>query len=116
MAADKNTITLEQILVVSALHSVLPPESVRGGSGAIYLFCKLPEGVSDDLGAIKWFAAKHGVALIPGSACGLPGFFRVCYANLPLEKTREAAARLEAGLKELASGTVDLSEAALAAL
>lgn len=106
----------QKAIVLSALHSVLPAESVRGGSGAIYLFCKLPEGVSDDLGAIKWFAAKHGVALIPGSACGLPGFFRVCYANLPLEKTREAAARLEAGLKELASGTVDLSEAALAAL
>ena len=104
----------QKAIVLSALHSVLPAESARR-LGRHLLF-KLPEGVSDDLGAIKWFAAKHGVALIPGSACGLPGFFRVCYANLPLEKTREAAARLEAGLKELASGTVDLSEAALAAL
>ena len=33
---------------------------------------------------------------------------RVCYANLSLEKTREAAARLQAGLTELVAGGVDL--------
>ena len=84
--------------------------------GAIYLVARLPPHAADDVAAVRTLAEEHGVALIPGSACGQPGFFRVCYANLPLEKTREAAARLEAGLKELASGTVDLSEAALAAL
>ena len=47
----------------------------------------------DDLAAVRWLTAKHGVATIPGSACGKPGYFRVCYANLPLEKTRAAAAR-----------------------
>ena len=102
--------------MLEALHSVLPKESVRGGSGAIYLFCKLPEGVSDDLAAVAWLTAKHRVATIPGSACGMPGYFRVCYANLPLEKTREAASRLGAGLKELAAGGVDLSAEARAAL
>ena len=106
----------QKALVLDALHSVLPKESVRGGSGAIYLFCKLPEGVSDDLAAVRWLTAKHRVATIPGSACGMPGYFRVCYANLPLEKTREAAARLGAGLAELAAGQVDLSDEALAKL
>ena len=101
----------QKSLVLDALHSVLPPESVRGGSGAIYLFCKLPEGITDDLAAVRWLTVKHQLAIIPGSACGMPGYFRVCYANLPLEKTREAARRLAAGLQELASGKADFSAA-----
>ena len=75
-----------------------------------------PDGVTDDLAAVRWLTAKHKVATIPGSACGRPGFFRVCYANLTLEKTREAAGRLRAGLAELAAGGVDLSDEALARL
>ena len=39
----------------------------------------------------------------------MPGHVRVCYANLPLAKTRDAAKRLHAGLEALASGTVDLA-------
>lgn len=81
-----------------------------------YLFCRLPAGVVDDLAVVKWLTARHGVAVIPGSACGMPGYFRVCYANLTLERTREAAARLRKGLAELAAGTVDLSAEALSAL
>jgi katanin p60 ATPase-containing subunit A1 len=95
------------------LDALLPlgPGAVRGGSGAIYLFCKLPDGAGDDVAVVRWLTARHGVATIPGSACGAPGHFRVCYANLPLEQTREAAARLRAGLEELAAGGVDLAEA-----
>ena len=36
-----------------------------------------------------------------------PNQVRVCYANLSLEKTREAASRLRAGLTELVAGGVD---------
>ena len=103
-------------LVLEALHATLPEGAVQGGSGAIYLFCKLPEGITDDLAVVRFLTAKHGVAVIPGSACGRPGHFRVCYANKQLEETREAARRLRAGLAELASGSVDLSDAALEAL
>jgi aspartate/methionine/tyrosine aminotransferase len=103
-------------LVLEALHVTLPAGAVQGGSGAIYLFCRLPDGVTDDLAVVRFLTAKHGVAVIPGSACGRPGYFRVCYANKPLEETREAARRLRAGLSELASGSVDLSDAALDAL
>lgn len=106
----------QKALVLDALEAALPATSIRGGSGAIYLFCKLPDGVEDDLAAVRWLTAKHKVATIPGSACGMPGYFRVCYANLPLEKTRVAAQRLRAGLSELAGGGVDLSDEALAAL
>jgi katanin p60 ATPase-containing subunit A1 len=73
--------------------------AVRGGSGAIYLMARLP--VADDVAVVRWLCEAHKVALIPGSACGQPGHVRVCYANLTLEKTREAAARLRAGMEQL---------------
>jgi len=104
----------QKALVLDALTTALPAGSIQGGAGAIYLFCKLP--VEDDLAAVRWLTKKHKVATIPGSACGMPGHFRVCYANLPLETTRVAAERLRAGLAELAAGGVDLSDEALAQL
>ena len=104
----------QKALVLEALTTALPAGSIQGGSGAIYLFCKLP--VEDDLAAVRWLTKKHKIATIPGSACGMPGHFRVCYANLPLETTRVAAERLRAGLAELAAGGVDLSDEALAQL
>ena len=99
----------QKALVLDALHTHLGAENVKGGSGAIYLFCKLPEGVEDDMTAVRYLVEEHGVCLIPGSACGMPGHVRVCYANVSLEKTREAAKRLHAGLGALAAGTVDLA-------
>jgi len=94
-------------LVLDAL-APLGSGAVKGGSGAIYLFCKL-KGIEDDMAAVRYLVEEHGVCLIPGSACGMPGHVRVCYANLPLEKTREAAKRLRAGLEALSSNAVDLS-------
>ena len=101
----------QKAIVLDALHSTIGEGAVRGGSGAIYLFCKLPDADGrpmDDLAVVQWLTDKHGVAIIPGSACGMPGSIRVCYANLPLEKTREAAARLRAGLAELVEGRAEL--------
>lgn len=141
-------------LVLDAL-APLGSGAVKGGSGAIYLFCKLKgmlrcatpanpcaaatayathprhrsaraapppsrdwaplslpmlrPGIEDDMAAVRYLVEEHGVCLIPGSACGMPGHVRVCYANLPLEKTREAAKRLRAGLEALSSNAVDLS-------
>ena len=87
------------------------PDAVKGGSGAIYLFVRLPAAAADDVAAVRYLVEEHGVCLIPGSACGLPGHVRVCYANLPLERSREAAKRLRNGLTELAEGKADLSAA-----
>ena len=100
----------EQKEIVLDALSPLGADAVKGGSGAIYLFCRLPSGAADDMAVVRYLVDEHGVCLIPGSACGCPGFVRVCYANLPLEKTREAARRLRAGLEALASGAVDLSK------
>ena len=43
----------------------------------------------------------YGVAVIPGSSCGMPGWIRVCYSNLPPEDCKIAASRLETGILEL---------------
>eukprot|EP00928_Gymnodinium_smaydae_P065218 TRINITY_DN48393_c0_g1_i1.p1 TRINITY_DN48393_c0_g1~~TRINITY_DN48393_c0_g1_i1.p1 ORF type:complete len:438 (+),score=75.53 TRINITY_DN48393_c0_g1_i1:58-1371(+) len=87
-------------LVLEAL-APLGEGAIKGGSGAIYLFCKLPEHLSDDFAVVRRLTDEFGVAIIPGSACGMPGHVRVCYANLSLDKTREAAKRLKAGLETL---------------
>ena len=81
---------------------------MRGGSGAIYLFVRLPEGCADDVAVVRWLTEAHGVCLIPGSACGMPGHVRVCYANLALDRTRDAAARLRRGVKQLVDGSARL--------
>jgi aromatic aminotransferase len=48
--------------------------------------------------------SEHGVAVLPGSFCGFPGWLRVCYSNLPPEQCVWAAQRLEQGLEEILSG------------
>jgi len=94
-------LALQKALVLEAL-APLGEGAVQGGSGAIYLFVKLP-GEVDDMETVRWLTERHKVCLIPGSACGMPGHVRVCYANLSLERTREAAASLHAGMLELAA-------------
>ena len=93
-----------------------------GGSGALYLMVRLPapnqqsvqgedagngndRGASDDVvddeAVVEWLAREHGVCVIPGTACGLRGYVRVCFANLPPAQCEEAARRLERGLAAL---------------
>ena len=61
-----------------------------------------------DAAVVRWLTEAHGVCLIPGSACGMPGHVRVCYANLALDRTRDAAARLRRGVEQLVDGTARL--------
>jgi katanin p60 ATPase-containing subunit A1 len=78
---------------------------VIGGEGAIYLMCKLPGAYAEkDEAVVKWLAYVHGVCLIPGTACGAPGFVRVCFANLPSDTFEEACRRLHAGLEVIVAG------------
>ena len=58
---------------------------------------------------VRWLAEQHKICVIPGSACGISGALRVCYANLELERCKDAAARLKAGLASLAAGTASVS-------
>lgn len=108
-----------------------------GGRGAIYYWARLPSQLQfDDISpsssgsirgrssnttidelAVEWLIAQHGVCIIPGTACGAPGHVRVAFANLRPDVCEEAAARLRAGLTQLASmdGPEELATAAAAA-
>lgn len=46
------------------------------------------------------------MAVIPGSACGFPGWLRVCYSNLDVSGFQEACARLQKGLEAVSKGHV----------
>lgn len=101
-----------------------------GGEGAIYFWAKLPQLVAQaataavtaggsaadaaaadaaaaaalaagDEAVVEWLIQEHGVCIIPGSACGAPGYVRVAFANLRPEQCAVAAARLKAGLAQL---------------
>ena len=78
-----------------------PLEAIMGGSGAMYMMAKLPATAQDDQAVARGLVRDHGVAVIPGSFCGFPGWIRVCYANLPPEKCLEAAERLGNGIRAL---------------
>jgi aromatic aminotransferase len=80
------------------LAAVSPLEQIMGGSGAMYIMAKLPEGYNDDQEFSRVLVKTYGVAVIPGTFCGFPGWIRVCYSNLPPEKCIEAANRLRQGI------------------
>jgi len=75
---------------------------IAPSEGAIYLWARLPAGFEDDETVVEWLVRKHKVCLIPGTACGCPGYVRVAFANLQKDDCKEAARRLKEGLKELA--------------
>jgi katanin p60 ATPase-containing subunit A1 len=81
--------------------------SVAGGD-AIYWWVTLPPGCcgrdfDDDAAVARWLVAKHGVAVVPGSACGCPGHLRVAFGKpAPGPAFQAAADRLRAGCEELA--------------
>jgi aspartate/methionine/tyrosine aminotransferase len=77
-------------------------ECIMGGTGAMYVMGKLPDGINDQEAARR-LVKQYGVAVIPGSYCGFPGWIRVCYSNLPPEKCKVAASRLADGIRDLCS-------------
>jgi aromatic aminotransferase len=75
---------------------------IMGGSGAMYVMAQLPKGKhEDDQQVCRALVRDYGIAVIPGSFCGFPGWIRVCYSNLPPQKCIEAAKRLENGIRAL---------------
>ena len=52
---------------------------------------------------VEWLVRKHGVCVIPGSACGAAGYIRAAYANLQPDACRDAGQRLKQGLLQLAA-------------
>ncbi|OEU23311.1 PLP-dependent transferase [Fragilariopsis cylindrus CCMP1102] len=96
--------------ILNAISSSLP--QTLGGSGSMYVMGKLPD---DELSSIdvkfcRLLIKYYGVAVIPGSFCGLPGWIRICYANLPPSKTKIAAKRLKKGIDELTKNIITTSK------
>ncbi|XVF74651.1 hypothetical protein PTKIN_Ptkin13bG0128200 [Pterospermum kingtungense] len=87
-------------IIIEAL-SPLGEGAVHGGEGAIYLWARLPQKYDDDASIVRWLATRHGVVVIPGSACGSPGHLRISFGGLIEDDCRTAAERLKRGLKEL---------------
>mmetsp|Transcript_1834 Transcript_1834/g.2550 ORF Transcript_1834/g.2550 Transcript_1834/m.2550 type:complete len:509 (+) Transcript_1834:128-1654(+) len=82
------------------LEAMASLEEIIGGTGAMYVMGKLP-GSTDDKQFASSLVEHFGVAVIPGSFCGYPGWIRVCYSNLPPELCLQAAIRLKRGILEL---------------
>jgi aspartate/methionine/tyrosine aminotransferase len=51
---------------------------------------------------------NHKVSVIPGSGCGCPGYVRIAFGKPEPEAFKEAAARLNAALKDLVSEGFDV--------
>ena len=72
----------------------------------------MPAGCQDDEAIVEWLVRKHGVCIIPGSACGAVGYIRAAYANLQPEECTQAGQRLKQGLQQLvAQGMSALEDA-----
>ena len=56
---------------------------------------------------MEWLVRKHGVCVIPGSACGAAGYIRAAYANLQPDACLEAGGRLKQGLQQLVAEGMD---------
>ncbi len=97
-----------RLLMLERLRAI-PEVTCVEPQGAFYAFPNLgayigrtgPDGViGDDLALASHLLQHHGVALVPGSAFGAPGFMRLSYAAS--DETIEAGvARIAAGLAAL---------------
>jgi aspartate aminotransferase len=88
--------------VVDRLNQ-LPGVRCLEAQGAFYAFPDISEaiarldGIDDDLAFSEWLLNTTGVAVVPGSAFGYPGAFRLSYAT-SMEQLEEALNRLQRAL------------------
>ena len=87
--------------LVAALNEI-PGVSCIEGDGAFYAFPSLKgamekAGISDDVAFAEKLLTDAGVALVPGSAFGSPGYARLSFAT-SLDTLKDAVARLTKAL------------------
>ena len=87
--------------VAEALNA-LPYVSCRRAEGAFYVFPSFHEaikalGLADDVALATHLLDSAGVALVPGSAFGAPGYMRLSFAT-DLDSLKEAMDRLQRAL------------------
>ena len=86
---------------MAALNEI-PGVSCIEGDGAFYAFPSLKgamekAGISDDVAFAEKLLTDAGVALVPGSAFGSPGYARLSFAT-SLDTLKDAVARLTKAL------------------
>ena len=72
-------------------------------TGGFYFLVKLPKGIQD-MDAVRYLAKVWEVLVIPCTSCGVSGFLRVSYGNLPQEECSIASQRLKNGLAAILAG------------
>ncbi len=87
--------------LVNALNAI-PGVSCIAGDGAFYAFPSFKEamaktGISDDIEFAEKLLTDAGVALVPGSAFGAPGYARLSFAT-SMNNLKDAVARLSKAL------------------
>jgi aspartate aminotransferase len=85
--------------------STLPFIRCLPSEGAFYLFFNVTDlaerlGLADDVAVANYFLDSLEIALVPGSAFGMPGYLRLSYAS-DESLLKAAALRMEKALKEL---------------
>ncbi len=89
--------------LVTALNE-LPGMTCGAGNGAFYAFPNVLavieqlDGVSDDVELATWLLDEAGVAVVPGTPFGAPGFVRLSFAT-SIDVLQAAVARIDAALK-----------------
>ena len=89
--------------LVKAMNE-LPGISCLAGDGAFYAFpnvkavIKQLDGVNDDVELSTWLLEEAGVAVVPGTPFGAPGYIRLSFAT-SIELLQQAVARMAAALK-----------------
>jgi len=99
---------IERHDTIHPLLNALPGVSCNTAQGAFYLFPDFNEAientadVNNDIEMAEYLLEKAGVALVPGSAFGAPGFMRLSFAT-SLENLEEALLRLKNTLSIMTS-------------
>ncbi len=97
-------------IVMTDKLNAIPGVKCLVPGGAFYAFPDVsayvgrrPKGgapLADDVALCDWLLASHGVACVPGTGFGAPGFFRLSYAT-SLSAITIGLARIADGFKEL---------------
>lgn len=109
LQSRNDTFQQRRDLCMQALNAI-PGISCRRPEGAFYLFpsCsglygkKTPDGtvLNNDMDVGKYFLEKASVAIVPGSAFGLEGFFRMSFATAT-ERLEQACERIRQACEQL---------------
>jgi len=89
--------------LVAALNQI-PGLNCAQGEGAFYAFPDVNEvvakveGINDDVELATWLLENAGVAVVPGTPFGAPGFVRLSFAT-SIDVLKAAVARLEAAIR-----------------